>query len=165
MRVTGSSGETRVAKSTGEKTRTIGGGYRSSLSHQGGARTFVSDDSLETTGTSSTQDLECCSWSSSGESGFHKHAPLLAKPLRPSLTRQEPDGTAEEQPVLDEIAEFGQIMEQQRQQLPGTWYYSSNHILVNRGEINAQHSHTNTTDRTRCARKRTRRGNGQAWKH
>ena len=125
----------RVASSSGEKTLTIGGGYRSCLAHQDGAREFVREDTSETTGTStgSMQDLEC-SWASAGESDFHKHAPLLAKPLRTFLTRQGSDGTAKGQPVLDEISEFGQMMAKQRQ-LPGTWYYSSNHILVNKERI------------------------------
>jgi uncharacterized protein YkwD len=35
---------------------------------------------------------------------------------------------------LDEYAELGQIMAKDRR-LPGTWYYSSNHILVNKERI------------------------------
>jgi hypothetical protein len=62
------------------------------------------------------------SWQSSGKAGHHKHSPLVARradysPLSPS----EP---------IDEVEELGLIMARSRK-LPGTWYYSSNHVMVN----------------------------------
>lgn len=127
----------RIATASVEKTLTIGGGYRSSLAHQNGKRGILQNDGSigSVSSSESTKTLELdSSWSSAGEYNFHKHAPLLPKPLGKALSRQASDGTTKTQPPLDELAEFGQIMARQRK-LPGTWYYSSNHILVNKERI------------------------------
>lgn len=123
----------RVAPSNSEKTRTVGGRYRSSLAHQHGARGFRDQDSTGSACSDRTTDLDA-SWSSCGDSDFHKHAPLMAKPIMTVLTRQGSDGTVKRQTPLDEIAEYGQLIAKQRE-LPGTWYYSSNHIMVNKERI------------------------------
>jgi len=113
-------------------TCTIGGAYRSSLSHQSGTRVFLRDDSQ--TCSERTADLDT-SWSSSGASDFHKHTPLFVDPARRKvLTRQGSRGAAKVQPRLDAITELGHILAKDRQ-LPGTWYYSSNHILVNKERV------------------------------
>jgi Cysteine-rich secretory protein family len=132
----------KVAPSNGDKTRTAGGGYRSSLAHQHGARGLShdqDDDDEEPTKattsarTVSTNDLDC-SWASCDDSDFHKHAPLLAKPFKTGLTRQGSEGTAKVQSSLDELTQLSHVIQKQRD-LPGTWYYSSNHILVNKERV------------------------------
>ena len=119
-------------KDDSSSTVTIGGGYRSSLSHQTGTRVFLRDESPPC--SDRTADLDT-SWSSSGVSDFHKHTPLFVEPARRKvLTRQGSRGSAKVQPSLDAVTELGQILAKDRQ-LPGTWYYSSNHILVNKERV------------------------------
>mmetsp|Transcript_29636 Transcript_29636/g.48905 ORF Transcript_29636/g.48905 Transcript_29636/m.48905 type:complete len:292 (-) Transcript_29636:71-946(-) len=151
-----------------EETHTIGGGFRSTLKHQGGAR-VVRDHDYERDGNcstapcserSSSTDLDT-SWASAGSNNFHKHSPLFVKPLRAGssdssdntkktgpprtvppmptvgrLTREGSDGTrkVKKEDLVDDMTQLGLLMKKDRQ-LPGTWYYSSNHILVNKERI------------------------------
>jgi uncharacterized protein YkwD len=55
------------------------------------------------------------------------------KPV-PSLTRQGSDGSKASKPELDQVTQLGQIMAHDRK-LPGTWYYSSNHIMINNERV------------------------------
>jgi hypothetical protein len=137
-----------------EETHTIGGGFRSSLAHQNGTRVVRDDDdsTAPNSETSSSADLDS-SWASAGLNNFHKYSPLFVTPLHGSqtlpppqqtppkpvkgrLTREGSDGTrkVKQEDLVDEITQLGQIMMKDRQ-LPGTWYYSSNHILVNKERI------------------------------
>lgn len=59
------------------------------------------------------------SWKSTGAKSFRKGSPLVVN---------DPEKTDE--PILDEVEALGLIMARSRH-LPGTWYYSSNHVMVN----------------------------------
>ena len=97
-------------------TRTIGSGYRSSLSRHTGARRLLQEEISPC--SERTSDF---SWSSSGLVNRHKHTPLFVKLLRRTLTREGSDGTREVKPAnLDEIAELDQVTAKDRR-LPGTW--------------------------------------------
>jgi hypothetical protein len=122
---------TKKAKDNSEAmTRTIGGGYRSSLSRHAGTRRLLQEEISPC--FERTSDL---SWSSSRLVNHHKHTPLFVKLLRRTLTREGSDGTRRVKPAnVDEIAELDQVIAKDRR-LPGTWYYSSNHILVNKERI------------------------------
>jgi hypothetical protein len=127
-----------------EATHTIGGGFRSSLTHQNGTRIFdnayADDDStVHISEASSTGLGDSSRWASTGSNDFHKHSPLFVTPLPGSqnllLLPPPTNEDEEERDDLDiEIAQLGQIMVKDRQ-LPGTWEYSSNHILVNSERI------------------------------
>jgi hypothetical protein len=149
-----------------EATHTIGGGFRSSLTHQNGKRVFDDDErpndddstvpvSEASSSVQSVIGLEefTTSWTSTGSNDFHKHSPLFVTPLpgsqnallltAPTATNDDGEASEEEQDDLDiEIAQLGQIMVKDRQ-LPGTWDYSSNHILVN-GERIRRNAHALT---------------------
>lgn len=58
------------------------------------------------------------SWKSSGAKNHNLNAPLVVS---------SPDASEE---ITDEAEKLGLIIARNRQ-LPGTWYYSSNHVLVN----------------------------------
>jgi len=135
-----------------EETHTIGGGFRSSLAHQNGTRVVRHDEHADdsTAPISESSDLDS-SWASAGTNNFHKHSPLFVTPLsgnqtppsrtprmpvKERLTREGSDGTrkVKQEDLADEITQLGKIMIKDRQ-LPGTWYYSSNHILVNKERV------------------------------
>ena len=59
------------------------------------------------------------SWKSSGEKGHHRNSPLVA---------ENPD--REDDKIVDAAERLGMAMARSRK-LPDTWYFSSNHILVN----------------------------------
>ena len=90
---------------------------------------FVSSRTLETAPASppssfSTMNSESSSnssveWKSSGAKDHQRNAPLFV---------QDPDHP--EEIVTDKAEKLGMIMARSKQ-LPDTWYYSSNHVLVN----------------------------------
>lgn len=59
------------------------------------------------------------SWKSAGTKEHNRNAPLVVS---------NPDN--QQEVIEDEVAHLGKIMTRNRK-LPGTWYYSSNHVLVN----------------------------------
>lgn len=63
------------------------------------------------------------SWLSAGSKDHHQGAPLIVRPLE-----------AEELPIVDEAEALGLMLARSRQ-LPGTWYFSSNHIMVNEARV------------------------------
>lgn len=75
------------------------------------------------------------SWKSSSGTGHHKHSPLVARSgERPSLTQQNTPPTGKAYSVDDDTEELGMIMLHSHK-LPGAWYYSSNHVLVNKERV------------------------------
>jgi uncharacterized protein YkwD len=80
----------------------------------------VSTSHSDTTSSlSSSPSSPVTSWKSAGTKDHNRNAPLVVT---------NPDNSQEF--IEDEVAHLGMIMTR-NQRLPGTWYYSSNHILVN----------------------------------
>ncbi|KAL7561940.1 hypothetical protein ACA910_005085 [Epithemia clementina (nom. ined.)] len=73
--------------------------------------------------TSDSNDFLCRSWKSSGDKCHNNNAPLIA---------QNPDKN--DGFVTDAARRLGMAMARSRK-LPDTWYYSSNHILVNQERV------------------------------
>jgi hypothetical protein len=63
------------------------------------------------------------SWKSTGGNTFLPHSPLVVN-----------DPEKGDEPIKDEEEALGLIMARSRH-LPGTWYYSSNHVMVNQERI------------------------------
>lgn len=125
-----------------EPTRTIGGGFRTALLHQRGTRKCsqnASDDSTVTTMTYSSHGSDLVdnssgkSWASAGTRNFHKRSPMVPA-NHPKLKRQGSDGSKKVENDMPETEQLDQIMAKDRN-LPGTWYYSSVHILINKQRI------------------------------
>jgi len=79
----------------------------------------TSFSSMESSYSSETQDLSPASWKTSGAKNHQRGAPLFV-----------PDPDKENQEILDPAEKLGMVMARARQ-LPDTWYFSSNHVLVN----------------------------------
>lgn len=79
--------------------------------------------SSNSSGSSPSKISSSFSWKSSGSAEHQKGSPLVAI-----------DQDCGDEPTADEITRLSTIMTRSRQ-LPGTWYYSSNHILVNQDRI------------------------------
>ena len=80
----------------------------------------VSSDLTSTTAESVPQPKSpATSWKSAGTKGHHVNAPLVVT---------NPDNLDEV--ITNEAEQLGKIIARSRK-LPGTWYYSSNHVLVN----------------------------------
>ena len=79
--------------------------------------------SISTASTSGSLPSPCnspaTSWKSSGSKDHNLNAPLVVT---------NPDSS--EEMIADEAARLGKIVARSRK-LPGTWYFSSNHVLVN----------------------------------
>lgn len=94
--------------------------------------TLQRDDNRSLTESSSSDE----SWKPSSGKGHHKHSPLVARsgerPTYSGNLKTKP--TARVYPVDDDAQELGMIMLHSRK-LPGTWYYSSNHVLVNKERV------------------------------
>jgi len=90
------------------------------------------DDNRRLTDSSSSDE----SWKPSSGKGHHKHSPLVARSgERPSYVKLKTKPTARVyDPVDDDAQELGMIMLRSRN-LPGTWYYSNNHVLVNKERV------------------------------
>lgn len=73
------------------------------------------------------------SWATAGARNFHKGSPMVPA-NHPKLKREGSDGSKKVKSDLPEIEQLGHIMAHDRQ-LPGTWYYSSIHILINKQRI------------------------------
>ena len=71
------------------------------------------------TATESVTSTPATSWKSSGSSDHNKNVPLVVS-----------DPESSDTVVVDEAAALGRIMARSRN-LPSTWYYSSNHVIVN----------------------------------
>ena len=79
---------------------------------------------LSTTNTTPCASPLCSapnSWRSTDTPSFILHQPLLVS---------DPDQNGESDMVPDEAEKLGQVMTRSRK-LPGTWYFSSNHVMVN----------------------------------
>jgi len=78
---------------------------------------------------STTQSTSCStpctsppsSWKSTDTASFILHQPLMVS---------DPDKDGESELVDDEAEKLGEVMQRSRK-LPGTWYFSSNHVMVN----------------------------------
>lgn len=69
------------------------------------------------------------SWKSSGDKGHHRNTPLIVS--NPDKQRDDDDDAADASTTFDEALELGMAMARSKN-LPGMWYYSSNHIMVNK---------------------------------
>lgn len=99
------------------KPASIGGTYSSMLSRSDSHRLTDSDRSFES------------SWTPSSSQSHHKHSPLIARSsARPSPVRTRTNKVHAES---DDVEELAFVLERS-QNLPGTDYYASNHILVNK---------------------------------
>jgi len=76
------------------------------------------EETKESFGSGSPSISSTASWKSAGSEKHHTNSPLIVA---------EPEKGGE---IKDELEALGQMMARSRQ-LPSTWYYSSNHILVN----------------------------------
>lgn len=84
--------------------------------------TFEDDRTVSTesnSSSSSSSTSEQPGWRSSGSRSHHRNAPLIAS---------DPDHPG--QVIDDEAAELGVVLARSRD-LPTTWYFSSNHIMIN----------------------------------
>lgn len=90
------------------------------------------DDNRRLTDSSSSDE----SWKPSSAKGHHKHSPLVARSgERPSAyVHLKTKPTARVYEVEDDAEELGMIMLRSRN-LPGTSYFSSNHVLVNKERV------------------------------
>lgn len=93
-------------------------------SHKGNSeRTEASSSSDSATDCSTPPSTSPpTSWKSTETSSFYRHQPLMVS---------DPESY---EPVLDEAEALGRAMQRSRQ-LPDTWYYSSNHVMVNRERL------------------------------
>ena len=104
------------------KTKSLGGTYFT---------TITRDDNRRLTDSSSSDE----SWKPSSGKGHHKHSPLVARSgERPSYVNLKTKPTGRVYPEFDDAEELGIIM-LRSQNLPGTWYYSSNHVMVNKERV------------------------------
>jgi len=93
--------------------------------------TMIQRDARRLTDSSSSDE----SWKPSSGKWHHKHSPLVARSgERPSYVHLKTKPTARVYPIDDEAEELGMIMLRSRN-LPGTSYYSSNHVLVNKERV------------------------------
>ena len=79
----------------------------------------ASDLTSNTAGSSQSPKSPATSWKSAGSKEHNVNAPLLVT---------NPDN--QDEVITNEAQELGTIIARGRK-LPGTWYYSSNHVLVN----------------------------------
>ena len=104
----------------------IGGGYRSGLQRSDPSSRLVvvanntSDEDKPSQGSSSSSSS---SWTSSGERNYHRHSPLIVKKRDEPLPEKH-----------DAATELGMVMARSRK-LPDMWYFSSNHIMVNKERL------------------------------
>ena len=112
--------------SSSSEPRSLGGTYFTTMQR---------DDNPRLTDSSSCSED---SWKASSGKGHHKHSPLVAKSGESISSKTRPNGArvhpAENDSDGDDAEELGMIM-LRSQQLPGTWYYSSNHVLVNKERV------------------------------
>jgi hypothetical protein len=78
-----------------------------------------SSNTASDTVTSSTSSKPSTSWKSAEGDSFLPRSPLVVN-----------DPEKGDEPIKDEVEALGLIMARSRH-LPGTWYYSSNHVMVN----------------------------------
>jgi len=118
------------SKDEGAETKSAGGCYRSSLVHQNGTRNIMKESKTKLCRKANSQKF----WSSATSKDYHKHTPLLVKPIV-LFYNDELDGSNDCIEVhMDDKAQLGMILAQNRK-LPGTWYYSSIHVLVNKARV------------------------------
>lgn len=79
---------------------------------------LASTASIESSSDSSSLSAPS-SWKSSGSLDYHKGAPLLVTSPESGVT------------IEDEAEALGNVLARSRR-LPGTWYFASNHIMVNK---------------------------------
>jgi hypothetical protein len=109
--------------SSSSAPRSLGGTYLTTIQR---------DDKPRLTDSSCSED----SWKTSSGKGHHKYSPLVAKSGESISSQTNPKNDGRLHPVEDnnDGEELGMIMLRSRQ-LPGTWYYSSNHVLVNKERV------------------------------
>jgi hypothetical protein len=107
----------RKSSSLEAKPASIGGTYVSMLPRSDKHRLTDSDSSIES------------SWKPSNSKRHHKHSPMIARSAeRPSRAKTRISNVHTE---IDDVEELGLVMARSNF-LPGTCYFSSNHILVNK---------------------------------
>ncbi|KAL7556687.1 hypothetical protein ACA910_009654 [Epithemia clementina (nom. ined.)] len=128
----------RRRKQHEDKTRKFADGKKSRSLQLDDAKpvsgVFVSGRTLTTKGShhppsrcsfsSHSNDSICQSWKTSGDKGHNNNAPLIA---------QNPDDN-DDDVITDAAQRLGMVMARSRK-LPDTWYFSSNHILVNQERV------------------------------
>ena len=114
--------DNETSETSSIKSKSLGGTYFTTIQR---------DDNRRLTDSSSSEE----SWRPSSGQGHHRHSPLVARSgERPSYVNLKTKPTARVHPVDDDIEELGMIMLHSRN-LPGTWYFSSNHVLVNKERV------------------------------
>jgi Cysteine-rich secretory protein family len=83
----------------------------------------ISSDSSADGSEAPTRPL-AVSWKSTDTKSFMQHMPLLVR---------NPENDSEA-PIVDAEDELCKVISRARQ-LPGTWYYSSNHVMVNQARV------------------------------
>ena len=78
--------------------------------------------------SSESQESALIHWKSSGAKGHHRNSPLIAPD--PDRLDDTDNNDNSNNTNIDEAQRLGMAMARSRH-LPDTWYYSSNHILVN----------------------------------
>jgi len=117
-------------KHEGVQSKSAGGCYRSSLVHQNGTRNILKESKVDLC----RKDNSLKFWSSAASKDYHKHTPLLVNPIV-LFYLEALDGANDSIEVqMDDKAQLGMILAQNRK-LPGTWYYSSIHVLVNKARV------------------------------
>jgi hypothetical protein len=130
------------------------GGFKSVLVHQNGTRNIVQKENSHNCFNSESEltDNSSCksslsietslnhdkiivdgNWVNSGVKNFHDHTPLFVQPSA-LLIRNESDGMKNRLDISQDNEEFKKIMAKSRR-LPGTWYFSSGHVLVNKERV------------------------------
>ena len=110
----------RVGSLSRQQSKMVKSSNPKSLQH---SETSVSTF-LSTTNTTPCASPLCSapnSWRSTDTPSFILHQPLMVS---------DPDQNGESDVVPDEAEKLGQVMTRSRK-LPGTWYFSSNHVMVN----------------------------------
>jgi uncharacterized protein YkwD len=122
---------------------TIGGVYSNdilSFTSTSHSKSLRSIDTQETTSSHDSSSHSSASstpttngWISSGSPEHHKGAPLVAKRALGSAGRQAPMVVPadEDEDEDDQTEALGQIMQRARQLPNSSWYYASNHIMIN----------------------------------
>ena len=111
------------------KFETMGGVYSDSLHVMNELNKSFS--SVSTAGTSSSHE-STFGWTSSGLPGHHRGAPLLVRrPPRLLRTDGQPSNDETNKYDEDEASALGNVMLKSRKLPQDSWYYSSNHIMIN----------------------------------
>lgn len=117
-----------TASSTSQP-QSLGGTYMTMMQRNESSRRLT--DTSSSSSSSSSDE----SWKPSSGKGHHKHSPLVARSgERPSYVNLKTKPTARVYPSVDDAEELGMIILRSKN-LPGTWYYSNNHVMVNKERV------------------------------